>query len=279
MATNELAAGEAERFRAFERGRHDMLTASYDDFFTPVTMQAVAPLLAAAGVKQGAALLEVACGTAAVAAAAQAQGAKASATDLSPNMVALGKKRHPGIDIRAADVEHQPYPDGAFDAVVCSFGFGHFPYPERAAAECTRVLKRGGRFALAWWAPPDKMRFQGLFREAIGEIGAKPPPEVPANNGMLRFTDAGELRRLLEGAGLQDVRIEEIAATHRVADVETLWRGGLGSFAVTGSAVLAQDTATQARIREAFARRAAAYRTADGLTIPFAFRVASGRKP
>jgi hypothetical protein len=58
-----------------------------------------------------------------------------------------------------------------------------------------------------------------------------------------------------------------------------LWRGGLGSFAVTASAVLHQDEGTQARIREAFARRAEAYRTADGLVIPFAFRVASARKP
>ena len=278
MATSELAAGEAERFRAFERQRHDVLAASYDDFFTPVTKRAIAPLLAATGVKPGAALLEVACGSAAVAAAAQAQGARASATDLSPKMVALGKRQHPHIDIRAADVEHQPFADQAFDCVVCSFGIGHFPYPERAAAECARVLKRDGRLAVSWWDTPEKMRLQGLFRESIGEIGAKPPPDVPAGNAMLRFTDPAELRKLLEGAGLNDVRIEDHSAAHRVSDVETLWRGGLGSFAVTGSAVAHQDAATQARIRQAFERRAQAYKTADGLVIPFAFRVVSGRK-
>ena len=278
MDATELTVEEAERFRAFERRRHDTLAESYDDFFTPVTMHAIAPLLAAAGMRAAASLLEVACGTAAVAAAAQTQGARASATDLSPEMVALGKQRHPQVDIREADVEHQPFADKTFDCVVCSFGIGHFPYPERAAAECTRVLKRGGRLAVAWWDAPEKMRLQGLFRESIGEVGVKPPPDVPAGNAMLRFTDPAALRKLLEGAGLSDVLIEEYSTAHRVPDVETLWRGGLGSFAVTGSAVAHQDTATQARIRQAFDRRAQAYRTADGLLIPFAFRVANGRK-
>lgn len=278
LDTTGLTAEEAERFRAFERRRHDMLAGSYDDFFTPVTMHAIAPLLAAADVTAGASFLEVACGTAAVAAAAQAQGASASATDLSSEMATLGKQRHPQIDIREADVEHQPFADEIFDCVVCSFGIGHFPYPERAAAECARVLRRGGRLAIAWWDAPEKMRLQGLFRESIGEVGVKPPPDVPAGNAMLRFTDPTELRKLLEGAGLNDVRIEEHSTAHRVPDVETLWRGGLGSFAVTGSAVAHQDTATQARIRQAFERRAQPYKTAEGLLIPFAFRVASGRK-
>jgi SAM-dependent methyltransferase len=278
LDTPELTASEAERFRAFERRRHNMLAESYDDFFTPVTMHAIAPLLAASGVAAGVSLLEVACGTAAVAAAAQTLGVVASATDLSPKMIALGKQRHPEIDIREADVEHQPFADENFDCVVCSFGIGHFPYPERAAAECARVLRRGGRLAVAWWDAPEKMRLQGLFRESIGEVGVKPPPDVPAGNAMLRFTDPAELRKLLEGAGLSDVRIEEHSAAHRVPDVETLWRGGLGSFAVTGSAVAHQDAITQTCIRQAFERRVEPYRTADGLLIPFAFRVASGRK-
>ncbi|HET7851081.1 MAG TPA: class I SAM-dependent methyltransferase [Pseudolabrys sp.] len=278
MDRKALTADEAERFRTFERRRHDALAGSYHDFFTPVTMHAIAPLLAAAGVTAGASLLEVACGTAAVAAAAQAQGARASATDLSPKMVALGQQQHPQIDIRAADVEHQPFADQAFDCVVCSFGIGHFPYPERAAAECARVLKHGGRLAVAWWDVPETMRLQGLFREAIAEVGARPPPDVPAGNAMLRFTDPAELGKLLESAGLGDLRIEEHSAAHSVPDVETLWRGGLGSFAITGSAVAHQDAATQTRIRQALERRAQPYRTADGLLIPFAFRVASGRK-
>jgi ubiquinone/menaquinone biosynthesis C-methylase UbiE len=264
--------------RAFERKRYHALAEGYDDFFTPVTMNAVAPLLKAAGVKAGGALLDVACGSGAVAAAAQAQGAKAAGTDIAPGMVALAKACHPGIDFREADAEHLPFPDGAFDAVACNFGIGHFPWPERAVAEFVRALKPGGRLALAWWDMPEKQRILGLFREAVAEIGAKMPPDVPTGYSLFRFADPVAFRGLLEGAGLSDVSISEHPATHRVADAETLWRGGLSSFAVTTAAVLSQDLATQEKIRAAFERRTQTYKTADGLVLPVAFRVASGRK-
>ena len=55
-------------------------------------------------------------------------------------------------------------------------------------------------------------------------------------------------------------------------------RGGLGSLAVTSSAIAHQSAATQAAIRAALERRAAAYRTSDGLTLPIAFKIGVGRK-
>ncbi len=43
----DLSPEDAERFRSFERERHDNLAATYHDFFTPVTALAVKPLLEA----------------------------------------------------------------------------------------------------------------------------------------------------------------------------------------------------------------------------------------
>src|SRR5262245_39891424 len=77
----------------------------------------------------------------------------------------------------------------------------------------------------------------GLFRDAVAEIGAQPPPDVPAGYSLFRFSDTGAFRALLEGAGLKDVTVTEHPAPHRVPDMDTLWRGGLGSFAVTASAI------------------------------------------
>jgi hypothetical protein len=94
----------------------------------------------------------------------------------------------------------------------------------------------------------------------------------------LRFCNADEFRRLLVGVGLDAVAIGGHETTHRVSDVETLWHGGLGSLALSASAVLHQDAATQAAIKAALAKRAAAYETASGLEIPVAFRVGAGRK-
>ena len=63
--------------------------------------------------------------------------------------------------------------------MICNFGLGHFPEPEAALAECVRVLVPGGRLAFSWWDQPARQRVQGLFREAIAELGLAPPPEVP----------------------------------------------------------------------------------------------------
>jgi hypothetical protein len=95
----------------------------------------------------------------------------------------------------------------------------------------------------------------------------------------LRFCDAGEFRRLLEGAGLAEVEVRGHATEHRVPSTEALWRGALDGLAMTGAAIVHQPEEVRARIRAAFERRAAAYRTEQGLTIPVAFLIGSGRKP
>jgi len=274
-----LSNEDAVRFRAFERQRHDKLATTYRDFFAPVTALAVRPLLDAAGVQPGTNLLDVATGPGSLAAEANSLGIQCTGVDLSPGMIELAKSSHPGVEFHVADVEHLPFAEGSFDAVVCNFGLGHFPYPEASVAECVRSLKAGGRIALSWWDDLSKQRIQGLFREAIAEIGATNPPEVPKGYSILRFSDSNEFYRLLEAAGLTDVRVEDHQTTYLIPDVDTLWRGGLGSFAVTSSAITRQDAATQAAIRAALERRAEMYRTSAGLKLPIAFKVGAGQKP
>jgi len=250
----------------------------YHDFFTPVTALAIEPMLRAARAIAGSKLLDVATGPGSLAANAMQLGIRCVGVDLSDGMIALATASHPGIEFRVAEVEHLPFADQSFDTVVCNFGLGHFPRPEASVAECVRTLKCGGRIALSWWDYLDKQRIQGLFREAITEIGAMPPPDVPSGHSILRFADTKELHNLLTGAGLGDVRVEEHHTAYTIADVATLWHGGLGSFALTGTAIARQDAATQEAIRAALERRANAYRTPAGLELPVAFKIASGQK-
>ena len=273
-----LSAEDADRLRAFERERHDKLALTYQDFFSPVTALATARLLDAAQVRPGTTLLDVATGPGGLAVEATRLGIICTGVDLSPGMIQLAKKSNPGIAFRVADVEDLPFADASFDAVVCNFGLGHFPWPETSVAESVRVLKPGGWIALSWWDDPSKQRIQGLFREAITEIGAAAPAEVPHGHAIYRFSDTHEFHNLLEKADLMDVSVESHQTTHLIADVDTLWRGGLGSFAVTASAIAHQDAAKQAAIRAALERRAEAYRTADGLKVPVAFKIGAGRK-
>ena len=164
-ATTTLSKEDADRFRSYERQRHDNLATTYHDFFTPVTLLAAHQLLRAAQVRAGNDILDIATGPGSLAAEAKKLAAKPVGLDLSPGMIELARKSYPGIDFRVADVEHLPFNDGAFDAVVCNFALGHFPHPEAATAECVRTLKAGGHIALSWWDDPSKQRIQGYFEK------------------------------------------------------------------------------------------------------------------
>jgi SAM-dependent methyltransferase len=279
MSSEGLSSRDAERLRAFEREGHDALAGSYHAFFAAVTALATDPLLDAVHLHPGKHLLDVASGPGALAAEAVSRGARAVGVDLSPRMIKLAQQLHPAIEYREADVEHLPFLDHTFDAVVCAFGLGHFPHPELAVAECVRTLSRGGRIAFAWWDDPARQRIQGIFREAVAEIGVAVPPDVPQGHNVFRFSNSGELLRLLNRAGLMGVGVTEHTASFFVPGTETLWRGGLGSLVLTGAVIRHQDQATQDLIRTAFERRATVYKSADGLKLPIAFKIGSGQRP
>src|SRR3954469_23513631 len=207
----ELSSSEAERLRAFERQGHDALATSYHAFFAGVTALATNPLFDNVRLRPGTRLLDVASGPGALAAEAAKRGARPVGVDLSPRMTELAQRLYPAIEFREADVEYLPFPDHAFDAVVCAFGLGHFPQPEVAVAECVRTLSPGGCIAFAWWDDPARQRIQGIFREAIAEVGVSAPPDVPQGHNVFRFSDPGEFLRLLQGAGLKDVAVTEHA--------------------------------------------------------------------
>jgi SAM-dependent methyltransferase len=272
-----MSSDGADQLRAFERDAHSRIAPGYAAFFSPVTALAIPALLDAAAVGQGTRVLDAACGPGRVAAEAAARGAVATGVDLAPGMVALARSLHPGIALREADVEALPFGDGDFDALVCGLGLGHFPRPELAVAECSRVVAAGGKLAFAWWDDPSRHRLQALFREAVAEVGAPAPPNVPVHS-TLRFCDAGEFRRLLEGAGLAELEVSGHMREHRVPSTEALWRGALDGLAMTSAAIIHQQ---KWRCRPASDRRsrAAAHRTELGLTIPIAFLIGSGSKP
>ena len=53
------------------------------------------------------------------------------------------------IDLREANAEALPFPDAAFDTVVCTFSLCAIPDERRAIVEMKRVLRPGGQLLLA----------------------------------------------------------------------------------------------------------------------------------
>jgi SAM-dependent methyltransferase len=75
-----------------------------------------------------------------------------------------------------------PYDDGEFDAVVSTFGVSCLPDASWVVSELVRVLRRGGRAAIAAWTPRG---LPGGFDEVAGSI--EPLPQgvpSPSNWGM-----------------------------------------------------------------------------------------------
>jgi len=269
---------DAKRFREFERTAHDRIADSYHAFFVPITEQAAEPLLDTASVRSGMRILDVATGSGVVAAHAAARGAVATGVDISSRMVSLAAELNPACTFREGDVECLPFADGSFDAVVCAFGIGHFPCAEAAVAECARVLVPGGRLAFAWWDAPVRNRLHGVLLEAIAAADAQPPPDLPVGPPMFRYSDDGAFGALLALAGLEGVTVTAHSFTYSIASADALWEGAIGSLARTAALLRGQTVEAQRRIRSTFDRLLAAYSTSQGLSLPMAFKIASGRK-
>ena len=139
---------DAAAFNAFEVAGWEGAASDYTGYLAKVTAMFADPLLDAAGVVAGTALLDVATGPGVVAGAASSRGAKVIGVDIAESMVRLAAERHPDVEFRQGDAESLPFPDGSFDAAVCGFGLLHVGRPECAATELARVLRPGGRVAL-----------------------------------------------------------------------------------------------------------------------------------
>jgi len=267
---------DLEAFRNFEKAIHDKLAESYHDAFSAVTNRAIEPLLKAAHIGDGTRLLDVATGPGTLAAKAAERGARVIGIDIAPAMIALAHALHPHLDFREGSAEELPFVSSSFDAVVSAFGVGHFSRPERVLSEFARVLVPKGRVALSWWDGFGKNRINGMFFEAIKELGVTAPSALPAGPAVDRFSDPDQFSTILRAAGFEVVGIDYISFPYPLKNVDDLWDLALGSFVRVSTVIHAQSADVQQRIRDKVEQMARQYASPNGLQIPIAFRVIGG---
>ncbi|MGD9921946.1 MAG: class I SAM-dependent methyltransferase, partial [Pseudorhodoplanes sp.] len=148
--------------------------ASGDYAIVGTTLQIVGERLAEAmDLRSGQTVLDVAAGNGNATLAAARRWCEVTSTDYVDSLLARGRQRAEAegvaVQFRTADAEKLPFADGAFDAVVSTFGVMFTADQDRAAAELLRVCRSGGRIGLANWTP-DGFIGQGEDQRLLGRL-------------------------------------------------------------------------------------------------------------
>jgi SAM-dependent methyltransferase len=173
-------------------------------------------------------VLELAAGigeTGFEAAAIMGETGRLITSDFSPAMLEAARRRGAelgvtNVDYRIIDAEQIELEDDSVDAVLCRFGYMLMPDPAAALAETRRVLRPGGRLALAVWGAIERNPFFAIIGISLVQHGHVPPPEPPPAPGPFSLADADRLEGLLRDAGFADVRIDEVHGRFLIPDVD-----------------------------------------------------------
>lgn len=111
-----------------------------------------------AGVRAGADVLDVACGTGVLFPDYLERGvASLTAVDISPEMVKIARQKFPGVRVLCGDAEQTVF-DRCFDVIMIYNAFPHFPDPARLIGRLSRWVKPGGRLSVAHGMSREKLR-------------------------------------------------------------------------------------------------------------------------
>ncbi|MFJ3923299.1 class I SAM-dependent methyltransferase [Streptomyces sp. NPDC090022] len=171
-----------------------------------------AELVEACGVQRGDRVLDVGAGSGNAAIPAALAGADVVASDLTPELLDVGREiakvRGARLDWREADAEALPFADGEFDVVMSCVGIMFAPHHQRAADELVRVCRAGGTIGLANWTP------QGFIGRMFATMKPYAPPPPPGAQPPPLWGDEEHVAALLGD------RVIDIDARRRTVRVE-----------------------------------------------------------
>lgn len=229
-------------------------------------------------------VLELACGPGGVglAVAQRVPAAEVVLSDVAPEMTAIAAARAAELGLanvttRELDLERIDAPDGFYDIVLCREGLMLVPDPELAAREMARVLRPGGRLALAVWGPRERNPWLGIVFDSVSkQLGTPvPPPGIP---GPFSLDDADRLREVLLGAGLADVAVAELEVPYRAASAAEWWTRTLALAGPLARMLAALPADAAAALRARAIEAIGEYATPGGLEIPGVALVASATR-
>jgi len=258
---------DAEAYRADSRDRWEAAAPGWArerEAFQRDAITVSQWLLDAAHLQPGHTVLELAAGpadTGLLAAELVAPGGKAIITDNAEAMIEAAKARAKevgatNVEIRPMEAEWIDLPTASVDAVLCRWGYMLLADPEAALRETRRVLRPGGRVALAAWAGPDANPWFAAIGRVMVERGLieQPPADAP---GPLAFGRPGRIEELLDAAGFDDIEVGPLDFAFHAADLDEWWEHSIamsGSFSrVVGGLSPAEHYAVRDAVDAAYA--------------------------
>jgi ubiquinone/menaquinone biosynthesis C-methylase UbiE len=181
----------------------------YETHFVPALFKnRTGSLLSAAEVSAGDRVLDVGCGTGILARDAwqhMRRSGSVVGVDLNDGMIGTAGRVEPDIEWCVAPAESLPFETAYFDRVISQFALMFFENRVVALSEMWRVLRPGGRLALAVW---DSLENTPGYA-AMTALDARLFGQEVANELIAPYSlgDKEELKALFAAAGIADITI------------------------------------------------------------------------
>lgn len=178
------------------------------------------------------------------------------------------------VEFKVLNAEWIDLPVASVDAVLCRWGYMLMADPPAALSETRRVLRAGGRLALAVWDAIERNPWAALPRAALlaGGLAAAPqsPPAaeptlfIGGAPGPFALGERGRVHELLADAGFTDIEIAAVDLVRRHSSFEEFWETTLDISPGLHDAVMSRPPQEVEQLRQAVREQMAPYIAPDG---------------
>lgn len=199
------------------------------DRWLPYIQPVAEALISLADLSEGDEILDVAAGTgepSLTIARRFGSAVRITAVDGAEAMVAVAEEKRrkeglSGVTFQPMKAEALAFPSNRFDRVISRFGVMLFDDPLQGLKEMRRVMKPGGKMAIAVWSEFHRIESLHLIWELIMKrLPAEARPPLPK---MADLGSPGKLEALLKAAGFEQFEIKPLLLSYTFDDFETYW--------------------------------------------------------